>query len=111
MQCLTFQATIIIDRTDKEAKRKQREQEALELKSAVKVKGSKAEAVLLQQQLGVNNLCHRLCPGRRQPKKSGWQRTKPVPSAGAHSEPAAGCRFEMGNERGAGSLLQISLHR
>ncbi|NXP37364.1 DRC9 protein, partial [Leiothrix lutea] len=34
---LTFQATIIIDRTDKEAKRKQREQEALELKSAVKV--------------------------------------------------------------------------
>ncbi|TRZ18067.1 hypothetical protein HGM15179_009070 [Zosterops borbonicus] len=36
-ECLTFQATIIIDRTDKEAKRKQREQEALELKSAVKV--------------------------------------------------------------------------
>ncbi|NWT55789.1 DRC9 protein, partial [Erythrocercus mccallii] len=49
-ECLTFQATIIIDRTDKEAKRKQIEQEALELKSAVKVK-SKAEAVLLQQQL------------------------------------------------------------
>ncbi|XP_063263900.1 dynein regulatory complex protein 9 isoform X2 [Prinia subflava] len=36
-ECLTFQTTIIIDRTDKEAKRKQREQEALELKSAVKV--------------------------------------------------------------------------
>ncbi|XP_021399001.3 dynein regulatory complex protein 9 isoform X1 [Lonchura striata] len=36
-ECLTFQATIIIDRTDKEAKKKQREQEALELKSAVKV--------------------------------------------------------------------------
>ncbi|NXT67207.1 DRC9 protein, partial [Chaetops frenatus] len=36
-ECLAFQATIIIDRTDKEAKRKQREQEALELKSAVKV--------------------------------------------------------------------------
>ncbi|XP_030136112.4 dynein regulatory complex protein 9 isoform X1 [Taeniopygia guttata] len=36
-ECLTFQATIIIDRTDKEAKRKQREQEALELKSAVKM--------------------------------------------------------------------------
>ncbi|NXB81500.1 DRC9 protein, partial [Donacobius atricapilla] len=36
-ECLTFQATIIIDRTDKEAKRKQIEQEALELKSAVKV--------------------------------------------------------------------------
>ncbi|NXX32956.1 DRC9 protein, partial [Nicator chloris] len=36
-ECLKFQATIIIDRTDKEAKRKQREQEALELKSAVKV--------------------------------------------------------------------------
>ncbi|NWW38897.1 DRC9 protein, partial [Panurus biarmicus] len=36
-ECLIFQATIITDRTDKEAKRKQREQEALELKSAVKV--------------------------------------------------------------------------
>ncbi|XP_041323849.1 dynein regulatory complex protein 9 [Pyrgilauda ruficollis] len=36
-ECLTFQTTIIIDRTDKETKRKQREQEALELKSAVKV--------------------------------------------------------------------------
>ncbi|NWX65587.1 DRC9 protein, partial [Promerops cafer] len=36
-ECLMFQATIIIDRTDKEAKRKQIEQEALELKSAVKV--------------------------------------------------------------------------
>ncbi|NXV08030.1 DRC9 protein, partial [Cettia cetti] len=36
-ECLTFHATIIIDRTDKEAKRKLREQEALELKSAVKV--------------------------------------------------------------------------
>ncbi|NXA93247.1 DRC9 protein, partial [Melanocharis versteri] len=36
-ECLTFQSTIIIDRTDKEAKRKQIEQEALELKSAVKV--------------------------------------------------------------------------
>ncbi|XP_066049961.1 dynein regulatory complex protein 9 [Chamaea fasciata] len=36
-ECLTFQATIIIDRTDKEHKRKQREQEALELKSAIKV--------------------------------------------------------------------------
>ncbi|NXL73760.1 DRC9 protein, partial [Leptocoma aspasia] len=36
-ECLTFQTTIIIDRTDKEAKIKQREREALELKSAVKV--------------------------------------------------------------------------
>ncbi|XP_030911261.1 dynein regulatory complex protein 9 [Geospiza fortis] len=36
-ECLTFQTTIIIDRTDKETKRKQREREALELKSAVKV--------------------------------------------------------------------------
>ncbi|NXS30182.1 DRC9 protein, partial [Pomatostomus ruficeps] len=36
-ECLAFQATIIIDRSDKEAKRKQREQEALELKSAVKL--------------------------------------------------------------------------
>ncbi|NWS83262.1 DRC9 protein, partial [Toxostoma redivivum] len=36
-ECLTFQETIIIDRTDKEAKRKQREQEALEQKSALKV--------------------------------------------------------------------------
>ncbi|NWZ61942.1 DRC9 protein, partial [Acrocephalus arundinaceus] len=36
-ECLKFQATIIIDRTDKEAKKKQREQEALELKSAIKV--------------------------------------------------------------------------
>ncbi|NXR71312.1 DRC9 protein, partial [Pycnonotus jocosus] len=36
-ECLTFQTTIIIDRTDKEAKRKKIEQEALELKSAVKV--------------------------------------------------------------------------
>ncbi|KAM4895487.1 dynein regulatory complex protein 9 [Sylvia borin] len=36
-ECLTFQTTIIIDRTDKEAKRKQIEQEALELKSAIKV--------------------------------------------------------------------------
>ncbi|NXR23980.1 DRC9 protein, partial [Cinclus mexicanus] len=36
-ECLTFQATIITDRTDKEAKRKQIEQEALELKSALKV--------------------------------------------------------------------------
>lgn len=72
MQCLAFQATIIIDRSDKEAKRKQIEREALELKSALKVKGSKAEAVLLQQQLGVNNLCHGLCPGRKEPKKAGW---------------------------------------
>ncbi|XP_062354846.1 dynein regulatory complex protein 9 [Cinclus cinclus] len=36
-ECLTFRATIITDRTDKEAKRKQIEQEALELKSALKV--------------------------------------------------------------------------
>ncbi|NXU36930.1 DRC9 protein, partial [Drymodes brunneopygia] len=36
-ECLEFQATIIIDRTDKENKKKQIEQEALELKSAVKV--------------------------------------------------------------------------
>ncbi|XP_023788745.1 IQ domain-containing protein G isoform X1 [Cyanistes caeruleus] len=36
-ECLMFQATIIIDRTEKEDKRKQREREALELKSAVKV--------------------------------------------------------------------------
>ncbi|KAI1235909.1 IQ domain-containing protein G [Lamprotornis superbus] len=36
-ECLTFQATIITDRTDKEAKRKQIEQEALEQKSALKV--------------------------------------------------------------------------
>ncbi|XP_057887474.1 dynein regulatory complex protein 9 isoform X4 [Melospiza georgiana] len=36
-QCLTFQTTIIIDRTDKETKKKQREREALELRSAVKV--------------------------------------------------------------------------
>ncbi|NWR47093.1 DRC9 protein, partial [Regulus satrapa] len=36
-ECLKFQATIIIDRTDKETKRKQIEREALELKSAIKV--------------------------------------------------------------------------
>ncbi|NXM83719.1 DRC9 protein, partial [Oenanthe oenanthe] len=36
-ECLLFQTTIIIDRTDKENKRKQREQEALEQKSALKV--------------------------------------------------------------------------
>ncbi|NXP91588.1 DRC9 protein, partial [Passerina amoena] len=36
-ECLTFQTTIIIDRTDKETKKKQREREALELRSAVKV--------------------------------------------------------------------------
>ncbi|XP_032924129.1 dynein regulatory complex protein 9 isoform X2 [Catharus ustulatus] len=36
-ECLLFQTTIIIDRTDKEAKRKQIEQEALEQKSALKV--------------------------------------------------------------------------
>ncbi|NXN85704.1 DRC9 protein, partial [Bombycilla garrulus] len=36
-ECLTFETTIIIDRTEKEDKRKQREREALELKSAVKV--------------------------------------------------------------------------
>ncbi|NXC01857.1 DRC9 protein, partial [Orthonyx spaldingii] len=36
-ECLKFQATIIIDRSDKEAKKKQREQEALELKSVVKL--------------------------------------------------------------------------
>ncbi|XP_014727128.1 PREDICTED: IQ domain-containing protein G [Sturnus vulgaris] len=36
-ECLTFQATIIIDRTDKETKKKQIEQEALEQKSALKV--------------------------------------------------------------------------
>ncbi|KAF4796047.1 IQ domain-containing protein G [Turdus rufiventris] len=36
-ECLAFQTTIIIDRTDKEAKRKQIEQEALEQKSALKV--------------------------------------------------------------------------
>ncbi|NWV45499.1 DRC9 protein, partial [Daphoenositta chrysoptera] len=36
-ECLKFETTIIIDRSDKETKRKQIEQEALELKSAVKV--------------------------------------------------------------------------
>ncbi|XP_005051203.1 PREDICTED: IQ domain-containing protein G [Ficedula albicollis] len=36
-ECLLFQTTIIIDRTDKENKRKQIEQEALEQKSALKV--------------------------------------------------------------------------
>ncbi|NXH93284.1 DRC9 protein, partial [Pachycephala philippinensis] len=36
-ECLTFEATIIIDRSDKETKRKQIEREALELKSALKV--------------------------------------------------------------------------
>ncbi|NXS85873.1 DRC9 protein, partial [Erpornis zantholeuca] len=36
-ECLAFEATIIIDRSDKETKRKQIEQEALELKSALKV--------------------------------------------------------------------------
>ncbi|NXC54132.1 DRC9 protein, partial [Aleadryas rufinucha] len=36
-ECLAFEATIIIDRSDKEAKKNQREREALELKSALKV--------------------------------------------------------------------------
>ncbi|NWV78436.1 DRC9 protein, partial [Dasyornis broadbenti] len=36
-ECLAFQATIIIDRTEKEMRRKQIEQEALELKSTLKV--------------------------------------------------------------------------
>ncbi|NXY02159.1 DRC9 protein, partial [Pteruthius melanotis] len=36
-ECLIYEATIITDRSDKEAKRKQIEQEALELKSALKV--------------------------------------------------------------------------
>ncbi|NXM28157.1 DRC9 protein, partial [Oxyruncus cristatus] len=36
-ECLMFEKTIITDRTEKENKRKQREQEALELKSALKL--------------------------------------------------------------------------
>ncbi|NWV15145.1 DRC9 protein, partial [Ptilonorhynchus violaceus] len=36
-ECLTFQVTIITDRSEKEARRKQKEQDALELKSALKV--------------------------------------------------------------------------
>lgn len=38
LQCQTFEETIISDRAEKEAKRRQLEQDALELKSILKVK-------------------------------------------------------------------------
>lgn len=67
-----FEETIISDRMEKEAKRRQLEQDALELKSILKVKGRKAEAVPSHQQQGVNHLHHRLCSGRKWPEKVGW---------------------------------------
>lgn len=67
-----FEETIIRDRAEKEAKKRQLEQDALELKSTLKVKGSRAEAVLFRQQQGVNHLHRRLCSGRKQPEKVGW---------------------------------------
>lgn len=101
LQCQTFEETIISDRAEKEAKRRQLEQDALELKSILKVKGSKAEVVLLHQQLGVNNLHHRLCSGRKWPEKVGWcgvaqaeDRQSLSLSTGAGTKPAASCRFE-----------------
>lgn len=103
LQCQAFEETIISDRAEKEAKRRQLEQDALELKSILKVKGSKAEAVLLHQQLGVNTLRHRLCSGRKWPEKVGWCRVAQAKvrqslslSTGADTKPAAGCRFEKG---------------
>uniref|UniRef100_A0A8C3L863 IQ motif containing G n=1 Tax=Chrysolophus pictus TaxID=9089 RepID=A0A8C3L863_CHRPC len=71
-ECWTFEETIIADRAQKEAERRKREQDALELKSILKVKGSKAETVLFHQQHGVNYLHHRYCSSRKWPENAGW---------------------------------------
>ncbi|XP_053807249.1 dynein regulatory complex protein 9 isoform X2 [Vidua chalybeata] len=77
-ECLTFQATIIIDRTDKEAKRKQIEQEALELKSAVKVqawwKGTMVRRFLGPYQELEKYLKEQLGEKERAKEKSGAKR-------------------------------------
>lgn len=106
LQCQTFEETIIADRAEKEAKRRQLERDALELKSILKVKASKTEAVLLHQQLGVNYLHHGLCSGRKWPEKVGWygvaqarDRLRLSPSTGADTKPSASCRmFKKGTK-------------
>lgn len=72
LQCRTFEETIIADRAQKEAERRKREQDAMELKSILKVKGSEAEAALLHHQLGVNYLHHRFCSSSKWSEKVGW---------------------------------------
>lgn len=104
LQCQTFEETIISDRAEKEAKRRQLEQDALELKSILQVKRTKAEEVLLCQQLGVKNLCHRHCSVSKWPEKVGWCGVVQIKdrqsclsfSAGADTKPAAGGRFVKG---------------
>lgn len=105
LQCWMFEKTIITDRAEKDAKRRQLEQDALELKSILKVKGSKAVAVLFHQQVAVNHLYHRLCSGRKWPEKVGWcgaaqaKDTESLSlSSGADTKPAASCRFEKGSK-------------
>uniref|UniRef100_A0A669QBZ3 IQ motif containing G n=1 Tax=Phasianus colchicus TaxID=9054 RepID=A0A669QBZ3_PHACC len=72
LQRFASEETIIADRAQKEAERRKREQDALELKSILKVKGTKAETVLFHQQLGVNYLHHRYCSSRKWPENVGW---------------------------------------
>lgn len=73
----------------------------MELKSTLKVKGSKAEALLLHQQMGANNLCHLF--RQKMPKKAGRcgaaqgkdRQSLSLPT-GADTKPAVSCRFEKG---------------
>lgn len=75
LQCQMFEEAIISDRAEKKAKRRQLEQDALELKSILKVKGSKAEAVLFHQQLGANHLHHRFVRAENGPGV-GWHKQR-----------------------------------
>lgn len=77
LQCQMIENTIISDRAEKDAKRRQVERDALELKSALKVKGSAAEAALLHH-----------CLGTKWPKKVGW-------GGGAQAKDKA-CAFLVG---------------
>lgn len=98
LQCQMFENTIISDRAEKDAKRRQVERDTLELKSALKVKGSTTEAVLLHH-----------CLGRKWPKKVGWggvaqakDRQSLCLSCGAGTKPAlsAGLKRErMGSSQ------------
>ncbi|NXR55903.1 DRC9 protein, partial [Hippolais icterina] len=73
-ECLKFQATIIIDRTDKEAKKKQREQEALELKSAIKVQ-SWWKGTMVRRFLGQYQELEKYLKGKLAEKETGKEKS------------------------------------
>lgn len=90
LQCQMIENTIISDRAEKDAKRRQVERDTLELKSALKVKGSTAEAVLLHH-----------CLGRKWPKKVGWGGTskgQTKPFLWGRHKASTICGFEKGKD-------------